>query len=98
MPAIASFAIEHGLVSIGTALVHVRQGALLYYGPDFPMVDRVALYAARVLGGARPGELPIEEPTRYELVINLKTARALGVTISPALRARANRFLEASDR
>ena len=97
MPAIASFAVEHGLVSIGTALVHVRQGSLLYYGPDFPnMVDRVALYVARVLGGARPGELPIEEPTRYELVINLKTARALGITISPVLRARANRFLEAS--
>lgn len=92
---IAAFALEHKLVSIGTAGVHVRNGALLYYGPDLQhMVERVASYVDRILKGAKAADMPVEQPTRYELVINLKTANALGFPIPPSLRMRADRVIE----
>jgi putative tryptophan/tyrosine transport system substrate-binding protein len=93
MPAIAAFALEHKLPSIGTALVHARNGALLYYGPDFEnMIERVAFQVDRILAGAKPADLPVEQPSKYELAINLKTAAALGLAIPPSLRMRADRF------
>jgi putative tryptophan/tyrosine transport system substrate-binding protein len=72
-----------------------RDGCLLGYGASQSgMRRRLAQYAARVLSGANPGELPIEQPTTFELAVNLKTARAVGVTIPPALLQRADEVIE----
>ena len=70
-------------------------GGLLSYGPDFSaMFRRAAAYADKVLNGIPPGDLPVEQPTKFEFVINLKTARALGVTIPPSVLVQANEVVE----
>jgi putative tryptophan/tyrosine transport system substrate-binding protein len=73
----------------------VRDGGLLSYGPD--EADgwrRAATYADRILRGAKPGDLPVQFPTKYEMVVNLKTAKALGLTIPPNLLALADEVIE----
>jgi putative tryptophan/tyrosine transport system substrate-binding protein len=68
---------------------------LIGYGPSYSELHkRVGYYVDKILKGSDPGELPIEQPTKLELVVNLKTARLLGLTISPLLLARADRVIE----
>ena len=73
----------------------VREGGLISYGPDpLDIVRRSASYVDRILRGERPGELPVQAPTKYQLLINLKTAKALGITIPPNLLAIADEVIE----
>jgi ABC-type uncharacterized transport system substrate-binding protein len=73
----------------------VHDGALFSYAPDVAAVGRrAAVYVDRILKGTRPGDLPVEQPTAFELVINLRTARTLGLTIPPAIQARADHVVE----
>lgn len=65
------------------------------YGPDLAaLCRRAAVFVDKIFKGGRPGDIPVEQPTRFELVLNLKTAQALGITVPPTLRLRADRVLE----
>jgi putative ABC transport system substrate-binding protein len=83
---IADFAMESRLPSIYSYRGFVDAGGLMSYGASIPeMFRRAAVYVDKILKGARPGELPVEQSTSFELVINLKTAKALGITMPPSL-------------
>jgi putative ABC transport system substrate-binding protein len=92
---VPDLAAQAGLPSIYLTSNHVKAGGLLSYGPDFPAVARRgAHYVDRILKGAKPADLPIEQPTKYLLAINLKTAKALGMDIPLSLLARADAVFE----
>ena len=92
---IIQLAARHRLPAIYEMRLFPEAGGLLSYGPlSQERFQRMAVYVDRILRGARPGELPVEQPTKFELVINLKTAKALGLTIPPSLLARADQVIE----
>ena len=88
-------ATQYQLPSIWEGSAYVRDGGLLSYGPSFPdMYRRSAGYVAKIIGGQRPADLPVEQPVRFELAVNLKTAKAFGLAIPRALLARADEVIE----
>ena len=92
---VPDLAAQAGLPSISLMSSFAQAGGLISYGPDFPALARLgAHYVDRILKGAKPAELPIEQPSKYLLVINLKTAKSLGVEIPPSLLARADEVFE----
>ncbi|MBI3371966.1 MAG: ABC transporter substrate-binding protein [Betaproteobacteria bacterium] len=94
MESIIRVALERKLPSIGIPRRFVEAGGLLYYGLDLRELWRTsATYVDRILKGANPADLPIQQPTKYELIINDKTAKALGITIPQSLRVRADEVI-----
>jgi putative ABC transport system substrate-binding protein len=92
---IAEIVARNGIPAIYGYREFVEAGGLMSYGPFLPdMFRRAADYVAKVLRGAKPADLPVEQPTKFEFVINLKTAKALGLTIPPSLLARADQIIE----
>jgi putative ABC transport system substrate-binding protein len=92
---IVNFAAKTRIAALFAAKEFVDTGGLMSYGPSYPgMFRRAATYVDKILKGAKPGDLPIEQPTKFELVISLKTAKALGLTISPSLLQRADQVIE----
>src|SRR5262249_48937543 len=92
---IASFARKNRLPSIYASSEYVLAGGLMSYGPNLAQLHRgAATYVDRILKGAKPADLPVEQPTKFELVINLNTAKVLGLTIPPSLIQRADQVIQ----
>ena len=92
---IAELAATHRLPAMYESRDFVDDGGLISYGPNVPDLSRrAAAFVVKILNGAKASELPIEQPTKFELAINLKTAKALGLTMPPALLARADEVIE----
>jgi putative ABC transport system substrate-binding protein len=92
---VAEFAIDHRLPTISGLRVFADSGALMSYGADLAdIIRRSVVYVDKILKGAKPSDLPVEQPTKFELVINLKTAKLLGLTVPPLLLARADEIIE----
>jgi len=92
---IADFAIQNRLPSVMAAKLAVEAGGLMSYGPRIPEMMRSAAYQVdKILRGAKPADLPMEQPAKFELVVNLKTAKAIGLTIPLSLLARADEVIE----
>jgi putative ABC transport system substrate-binding protein len=88
-------ATQYRLPSIWEASAYVRDGGLLSYGPSFAdMYRRSAGYVAKILAGAKVADLPVEQPVRFELVLNLRTARLLGIAIPPTIITRTDEVIE----
>jgi putative ABC transport system substrate-binding protein len=92
---IISAAARNNVPAVYGVSYFARDGGLLSYGPDpVDIIRRAATYVDRILRGAKPGDLPVQLPTKFEMVLNLKTAKALGLSIPPALLARAEEVIE----
>ncbi|HEY1431013.1 MAG TPA: ABC transporter substrate-binding protein, partial [Stellaceae bacterium] len=92
---IVALAAKHRMLAIYPEREYVDDGGLFVYGRSAPESwHRLAVYVDKILRGARPGDLPIERPTKFELVVNLKTAKAMGLTISQSILARADEVIE----
>jgi putative ABC transport system substrate-binding protein len=92
---IAALALEHHFPTMVPHRAYVEAGGLLSYGPDFRDLNRrTAVLVDKILKGAKPADLPVEQPTKFDMVINLKTAKALGLTIPQSLLLRADEIIE----
>jgi putative ABC transport system substrate-binding protein len=92
---IIEFAMVHRWPAVGPARAYVEAGGLMSYAPHLPTLFRqAAVYVDKLLRGAKPADLPVEQPTKFELVINLKTAKILGVTVPPSVLVRADHVIE----
>jgi len=94
-PRVAELALKFGMPTLSPIRMYVEQGHLMSYGPNLPASYKLAAsYVDRILKGANPGEMPVEQPPVFELVINLKTAKALGLTIPQPLLLRADEVIQ----
>jgi len=92
---ILDFAAKNRLPAIYYATEFVEDGGLMSYAPHFAdLYRRAATYVDRILKGAKPGDVPVEQPTKFELVINLKTAKQIGLTILPEVPMRADKVIK----
>jgi putative ABC transport system substrate-binding protein len=92
---ITAFGIQHRIPTAFNLAGHVEAGGLMSYSPHAPAIHRRAgALAGRILAGARPADLPVERPMTFRFAINLKTAKALGLTIPPSLLARADEIIQ----
>ena len=91
---IADLALKHRLPIISGARESAEAGMLMSYGPDFPeSYRRAAIYVDKILNGAKPADIPVERSTKFELVINLKTAKQIGLTIPQSVLYRADKVI-----
>jgi putative ABC transport system substrate-binding protein len=91
---LVSLAAKYRLPAIYDRRAYTDVGGLLTYGPNFPdLLRRAAVYVDKILKGAKPSDLPVEQPTKFELIINLKTAKQIGLTIPPNVLARADKVI-----
>ena len=92
---LATLAARDRLPAIYEVKEYADEGGLMSYGPSFPeMYRRAATYVDKILKGAKPGDLPMEQPTKFDFVINLKAAKAIGLTIPPPVLARADELIQ----
>jgi putative ABC transport system substrate-binding protein len=92
---IVALAARHKLCGVYIARAFVAAGGLIYYGPDIAdQYRRAASYIDRILKGEKPADLPVQAPTKFEMAINIKTAKTLGVSVPPSLIARADEVIE----
>jgi ABC-type uncharacterized transport system substrate-binding protein len=92
---VAALAVKHRLPTIGLFRHFATNGQLMSYGPDLPdLFFRAGGYVDKILKGAKPSDLPVQQPTKFHLAINMKTAKALGLTVPPILLARADELIE----
>ena len=92
---VVALAAKHRLAAAYARPEYVEAGGLMYYGTNYPdLFRRAAYYVDKVLKGAKPADLPVEQPKKFELLINLNAAKQIGLTISPSVLARADRVIK----